>query len=37
MQYYDDSEDWKKLRIDQKLFYTYKEISKESTGFARNY
>lgn len=37
MQYYDDSEQWVELRKYQKLFYTYQEISKESTGFARNY
>lgn len=37
MQYYDDFEQWSKLRKGQKLFYIYKDISKESPGFARNY
>jgi hypothetical protein len=29
MQYYNDSEEWEKLRKNKRLLYTYKEINKE--------
>lgn len=36
-QYYDDFEKWRKIRKKQNKKYTYRELSKEVHGFARNY
>ncbi len=37
MQYYDDTNEWKKIRKDQDLKYLYKHIDKKIYWFARNY
>ena len=37
MQYYNDFDDWKEIRRNQKLKYLYKDIDKKVPWFARNY
>ena len=37
MQYYDDFENWRKIRENQKLNYKYENLNKKVEGFARNY